>query len=176
VPDQGAPRLRRSQCDHTKPQRLVPVFGRKIYESTAAVTTHLVHPNDHLDPDYVLVAHYIMVQYSMKTGMKHFKERSEEAVSKELSQLHFRDTFEPINPKELNDQERKEVLESHLFLKEKRDETIKGRMVAGGNKQRAMIEKQGASSPTAALESVLLTAVIDAKEGRDVAVIDFPTH
>jgi hypothetical protein len=47
-------------------------------------------------------------------------------------------------------------------------------MVAGGNKQRGSIEKTEASSPTAALESVLLTAVIDAKEHRDVAVIDIP--
>jgi hypothetical protein len=115
-----------------------------------------------------------MVQYSLKTGMKHFKERGEKAVSKELAQLHFRDTFEPINPKDLNEQERKEVLESHLFLKEKRDETIKGRMVAGGNKQRGSVDKQDASSPTAALESVLLTAVIDAMEGRDEAIVDIP--
>jgi hypothetical protein len=47
-------------------------------------------------------------------------------------------------------------------------------MVAGGNKQRGTINKQDASSPTAALESVLLTAVIDAKKGQDVAVIDIP--
>jgi hypothetical protein len=115
-----------------------------------------------------------MVQYSMKAGMKQFKQRGEDAVSKELSQLHFRDTFEPLNPKDLTNEERKEVLESHLFLKEKRDATFKGCMVAGGNKQRGKIEKLDASSPTAALESVLLTAIIDAHEGRDVAVIDIP--
>jgi hypothetical protein len=34
-----------------------------------------------------------------------FKECGKEAVSKELSQLHFRDTFEPVNPKELADQD-----------------------------------------------------------------------
>jgi hypothetical protein len=47
-------------------------------------------------------------------------------------------------------------------------------MIAGGNKQRVKIEKLDASSPTAALESVLLTAIIDAHEGRDVAVINIP--
>mgnify|MGYP000055058244 CR=1 FL=1 len=88
--------------------------------------------------------------------------------------MHLRDTFEPVHSKDLDDAERKEVLESHLFLKEKRDTTVKGRMVAGGNKQRGKIDKLDASSPTAALESVLLTAVIDAHEGRDVAVIDIP--
>ena len=47
-------------------------------------------------------------------------------------------------------------------------------MVAGGNKQRGNIEKTDATSPTAALESVLLTSTIDTKEGRDVAIIDIP--
>jgi hypothetical protein len=88
--------------------------------------------------------------------------------------LHLWDTFEPVHSKDLDDAECKEVLESHLFLKEKRDTTVKGQMVAGGNKQRGKIDKLDASSPTAALESVLLTAVIDAHEGRNVAVIDIP--
>jgi hypothetical protein len=67
------------------------------------------------------------------------------------------------------------VLESHMFLKEeKRDGKIKGRTVAGGNKQRDYISKEDASSPTVATESVLLSCIIDAKEERDVAVIDIP--
>ena len=47
-------------------------------------------------------------------------------------------------------------------------------MVAGGNKQRGTINKEDATSPTAALESILLTATIDAKDGRDVAIINIP--
>jgi hypothetical protein len=46
--------------------------------------------------------------------------------------------------------------------------------VAGGNKQRGYISKEDASSPTVATESILLTCIIDAEEGRDVAVIDNP--
>ena len=61
-----------------------------------------------------------------------------------------------------------------MFLKEKRSGQIKGRTVAGGNKQRDYISKEDASSPTVTTESVLLTCIIDAKEGRDVAVIDIP--
>ena len=66
------------------------------------------------------------------------------------------------------------MLKSHLLLKQKRDESIKGRMVAGGNKQRGTIDKEDAASPTAALESVLLTSTIDYVEEMDVAVIDIP--
>ena len=47
-------------------------------------------------------------------------------------------------------------------------------MVSGGNKQRGTIDKEDAASPTAALESVLLTSTIDAAEERDFAVIDIP--
>jgi hypothetical protein len=61
-----------------------------------------------------------------------------------------------------------------MFLKQKRDGKIKGRTVAGGNKQRGYIPKEDASSPTVATESVLLSCIIDAEEGRDVAVIDIP--
>ena len=66
------------------------------------------------------------------------------------------------------------VLESHPFLKQKRYQSIKGRMVTGGNKKRGHIDKTDETSPTAALEPVLLTSTIDAKEGRDVAIIDIP--
>ena len=47
-------------------------------------------------------------------------------------------------------------------------------MVAGGNKQRGHIDNTDATSPTAALESVLLTSTIDAKEVHGVAIIDIP--
>ena len=61
-----------------------------------------------------------------------------------------------------------------MFLKEKRDGTIKGRIVLGGNKQRYFISKEDASSPNLATESVLPTCIIDAEEHRDVSVVDIP--
>ena len=86
----------------------------------------------------------------------------------------MRDTFRPINSKTLSKTEYDKVLESHLFLKQKRDQSIKGRMIADGNKQRGHINKTDATSPTAALESVLLTSTIYAKEGRGMAIIYIP--
>jgi hypothetical protein len=73
---------------------------------------------------------------------------------------------------DLTHAQRKSIMESHMFLKEKRTGEIKGRTVAGGNKQRDFISKEEASSPTVATESVLLTCIIDAEERRDVAVVD----
>ena len=66
------------------------------------------------------------------------------------------------------------MLESHIFLKKKRTGEVKGRAVAGGNKQRGYIDKEDASSPTVAIESVILTSIVDALEERDVAIVDIP--
>ena len=61
-----------------------------------------------------------------------------------------------------------------MFLKRKRCGKIKGRGCADGRKQRAYIQKEDAASPTVTTESVFLTAVIDALEGWDVAIVDVP--
>ena len=71
-------------------------------------------------------------------------------------------------------EQRKHVLEYLMYLKEKRNEQIKGRGCADGRKQRLWTDKCDSSSPTAALESLLITATIDAYEGRDVAAVDIP--
>ena len=134
----------------------------------------VIYPDFHLENQFALITFYIMTQLSMKSGLKRWKKKGEAAVSTEMKQLHFRDTFEPLHPKTLSKKQIKEVLKSHLFLKQKWDDSIKGRMVAGGNKQRGFIPPQEASSPTASLESVILTATIDALEERDVAIVDIP--
>jgi hypothetical protein len=46
--------------------------------------------------------------------------------------------------------------------------------VTGRNKQLDYISKEDASLPTIAIEAVLLLCIIDAKEERDVAIINIP--
>ena len=92
-----------------------------------------------------------MTQLSMNAGLKRWGTKGSQAVSNELSQLHLQDTFRPINPKSLSKSDYDKVLESHIFLNQKRDQTIKGRMVAGSNKQRNHIDKTDATLSTADL-------------------------
>ena len=66
------------------------------------------------------------------------------------------------------------ILESYMFIKGKRDCTIKSRNEAGGNKKRKFISKEYSSSPTVSTKAVLLSCIIYAEEKRDVAVIDTP--
>jgi Reverse transcriptase (RNA-dependent DNA polymerase) len=61
-----------------------------------------------------------------------------------------------------------------MFLKKKRCGKIKGRGFADGRKQREYLSKEDVSSPTVSIEAVLLSCVIDAEEGRDVATLDIP--
>ena len=61
-----------------------------------------------------------------------------------------------------------------MFLTEKRDGTIKGRMVYNGKPTREYFSKEEATSPTVSLESILITGVIDAHEERDVMTADVP--
>jgi hypothetical protein len=116
----------------------------------------------------------IVMQLSLKAGLKEWGEEAYMAAQSEMKQLHFRNTFKPKNWRELSQVQRQIVLESHMFLKQKREGKIKGRTVAGGNNQQDYISKEDASSPTVTTESVLVSCIIDAEEERDVAVVDIP--
>jgi hypothetical protein len=59
-------------------------------------------------------------------------------------------------------------------MTEKRDETIKGQMIYNGKPMREWLSREDASSPTAALESIMLTALIDATERRNIMRCDIP--
>jgi len=113
-------------------------------------------------------------QYSLKTGLKNFGSKGSEAASKELDQLHQRNCFTLVNVAKLTPSEKKKAQMALMFLTEKRDGSVKGQMIYNGKPTREWLSKDGAASPTASLEAIMLTAVIDAKEGRDVMTADIP--
>jgi hypothetical protein len=112
--------------------------------------------------------------YSLAKGLKKFGSAGEEPVYAEIEQLHNRGCFKPIHIESYDSESRRQVMESIMFLTEKRNGTIKARNVTDGGKPRTWMSKEEAASPTVMLESLLLTAVIDAKENRDVCVVDIP--
>ena len=65
-------------------------------------------------------------------------------------------------------------VESVTLLTEKRDGTVKGRMVYNGKPTRAWIDKEDKASPTVTKEEIFLTGVIDALEERDIMSCDIP--
>jgi hypothetical protein len=115
-----------------------------------------------------------MTQYSVKSGLKKFKEKGEDAISKELMHLHLSDTFAPQCSKQLSMAQKVGALEFLMFLNEKRDRHIKGRACADGRNQRENVTPGDASPPTVSLELVLIKAAVESYEVRDVVVVDVP--
>jgi hypothetical protein len=113
-------------------------------------------------------------QYQLEAGIKHFGDQHEIAVTKELQQFNTYGVFEPKSADELTDNDKKKVLASLIFLKEKRNEGIKARSCTNGSKQRDHIAQDEAAAPTVALESVFITVAIDAKEYQKVVTTDIP--
>jgi hypothetical protein len=113
-------------------------------------------------------------QYFITKGLKVFGQEGSAAVKKELIQIHEGDVLKVRCAKDLTPEQKKEALAYLMFLKRKRCGKVKGRGCADGRKQRRYTAPEDATSPTVSLEAVLLTSMIDALEGREVAVVDFP--
>ena len=106
-------------------------------------------------------------------------EKSDIGITKELLQMHLKNAFQLCHKNELSSDERKKNLNAIMLLKEKtneetKEEEVKARIVADGRNQRADADPLDTASPTIKNESVLITDVIDAKEGRDVSTLDLP--
>ena len=133
--------------------------------------TQLAANEQEIDPRMVGI---IMTQLTLKAAIKMWSNDAKIAAESEMKQLHWRNSFRPVKWCELRSEQKQTILESHIFMKMKRTGEIKGRTVAGGNKQRGYIDKEESSSPTVATESVILTSMIDAIKERHVAIIDVP--
>ena len=175
--DMEIPEMRRSTRNTEAPTYYTPSFeGQKYqhlhiqtntqkqqYDDTKAYVGALsIHRINQLADSLGEVA--LAQTYSLQKGLKVFGEKGTKAAHKEMKQLHDRVCFQPINPSNMTTTERKRAMESLIFLTEKRDGTVKARTCANGSIQRDWMTKEDATSPTATLESVIITSVIDAKE------------
>jgi hypothetical protein len=113
-------------------------------------------------------------QHMLQKGLKVFGNKGHKASMKEINQLHKRTCFALLKVKEMKHSERKKAQMALMFLTEKRVKSLKGRMVYNAKPAREWLSQEDAASPTAALESILITGVIEAKEERDVMTCDIP--
>jgi hypothetical protein len=139
------------------------------YNSAKVFTTLLNHTIQGTQNNYQFIQ-----AYSLNKVVKKFGKPGWDAALKEMKQLNDREVSEPIDVSQLSAIEKKRALESLIFLVEKKDKTIKGRTCANGSTQHKYVNQEDATSPTAATELILLTATIDAEEGRDVMTVDIP--
>jgi len=73
-----------------------------------------------------------------------------------MKKLHWCNSYVPKYYHTLTKKQKDQLLESHIFVEEKQDGTIKARKVIGGNKQCDYITKEDVSSPTVTAEAVML--------------------
>ena len=113
-------------------------------------------------------------QYYLNKGIKIFGERGQKAAEEELEQLVERNCWTPIHVEDMTELERDRAQDAMLLLAEKHSGEVKGRCVFKGNGTREWLTREDTSSPTASLEAIMVTCVIDAFERRDMMSLDLP--
>ena len=122
----------------------------------------------------------IFTQMSANVGFKKYGQPAVAAIIKEFTQLNEgavpgKPVVRPIDAATLSPIEKKKALPAVNLIKEKFDGELKGRTCADGSKQRKYLRQdESVASPTAALESLIVTLLIDTYEGRDVGTYDVP--
>jgi len=115
---------------------------------------------------------------SVRKALTAWKGKATDAMTKELYQLAIvKKAFHPILIKDLSTEQKKKIIRSSMFLKEKflpdgTFEKLKARLVAGGDMQDRSIYGD-VSSPTVSSSAVFIVAGIAAAEKRKVKAIDF---
>jgi len=129
------------------------------------------------DDDYAYASKQLLkVAYNM-TIQESLKKYSTEALASifaELSQMVDKEVFHPVQASSVD---RKKVIPSSMFLKEKLDlqgvlEKIKARLVGGGHRQIRELYDEDLYSPTVRLEHIFVLAAIAAQKAKAVRTAD----
>jgi len=128
--------------------------------------------------DYALTAtDYVFAsKMSYKSALKYRPIEAIKAINTELQQLLTMKVWHPIHLSTLTIDERKAVIRSSMFLKDKYSSSgdfqlFKARLVAGGDMQNKLLYDE-LYSPTAATSSFFVLATLAAREQRLVEVVD----
>jgi hypothetical protein len=111
-------------------------------------------------------------------ALAQFGPKAVDSLEKELSGLEHKGVFEQVMYNTLSSEQRKKVIRSKMFLKEKflpdgAFDKLKSRLVAGGDMQdREDYDDRDTSSPTVNLSSVYMVLSVASKERRKVGSAD----
>ena len=145
-------------------------------------STRLIHTENSLDDEYwhaeetVDIFYATILNISVNSAMKSYGQTARESILKEIKGLWQKKAWTPTRFNEISTDERKRVIRSFMFLKEKFTaeglfDKLKSRLVAGGHMQDRELYDDLAS-PTAALMSLFILCAIVAHENRVVATVD----
>ena len=115
---------------------------------------------------------------SVKAALQRYGDDAREVITKEIQQFIDKKVWHAVLPSHLPKSERKRIIPSKMFLKEKflpntKFDKLKARLVAGGHRQdRALYEKCDTNAPTVHHSIVMSVIAIAAAEHRKIATID----
>ena len=89
----------------------------------------------------------LLQQVSLKQGIKLWGEDAKASAIKEMQQMHDLSAFFPRDAQSLTREERIKVLRTLIFLKKKRDSSIKSRKCIDGSPQREYNAKDAQPPP-----------------------------
>jgi hypothetical protein len=120
--------------------------------------------------------HEFGLHFTVKRAVANFGKSALKSIATECIQLINKKVFHPIDISKLSTKERRAIIRSTMFLKEKflsngEFEKLKARLVAGGDQQDKSLY-ENLSSPTVNTQSVFMIAAIAGRERRRVVVID----
>ena len=120
--------------------------------------------------------HEFGLHFTVKKAVVKFGKSALKSIAAECIQLINKKVFHPIDVSKLSTKERRAIIRSTMFLKEKflsngDFEKLKARLVAGGDQQDKSLYED-LSSPTVTTQSVFMVAAIAGRERRRVVVID----
>ena len=119
-------------------------------------------------------------QMPASKGIKLYGEAAVAAMMKEFKQLVFgsfpnKPVVEAIGSNTLTNEEKKTALDAINLIKVKKNGIVKGRTCANGIKERLYLPKEySVASPTASLEAIISTLLVDVYEDRNVGIFDIP--
>lgn len=126
--------------------------------------------------DEEVMAHDYAFNMTVKEAMVKVGDKAKEAVMDEMKQMRDRGVFELVTLSEMSESDKRSIIRSKLFLKEKflpdgSLDKLKARLVAGGHMQDRSLWPD-LSSPTACTTAIFATAALAAKERRHVVTLD----
>jgi hypothetical protein len=163
-----AARLQIGERDRSEDNQLLSL--RKLHDDDRSALRRQLHHRRHWHDRTALL------NVSVKAAIRERGEEARTVITAELAQMIDKNVWHGVHLKGLTKEERRAVLRSKMFLKDKFTasgawERYKARLVASGDMQDKTLY-DNLSSPTAATTSVLIIAAIAAAERRQAMVID----
>jgi hypothetical protein len=89
----------------------------------------------------------VMTQLSLKAALKQWGKDAKAAVEAEAKQLYWHNSFRPVHWKDVNKERQKQILELHVFVKNKRTGQIKAHKLQGATSRETSSAKRMQALP-----------------------------